>query len=76
MTVILRGEVVPGDLVVIRYESSRGDPPMEEMFYPTCYLRSKGLSNTCTIITDGCFSGSPSFCEGERFLRHCAASLA
>jgi dihydroxy-acid dehydratase len=54
---ILRGEVKPGDVVVIRYEGPRGGPGMQEMLYPTSYLKSKGLAKHCALITDGRFSG-------------------
>jgi dihydroxy-acid dehydratase len=54
---ILTGKVVPGDVVVIRYEGPRGGPGMQEMLYPTSYLKSKGLGKSCALITDGRFSG-------------------
>lgn len=54
---ILRGEVEAGDVVVIRYEGPRGGPGMQEMLYPTSYLKSKGLAKHCALITDGRFSG-------------------
>ncbi len=54
---ILSGEVVAGDVVVIRYEGPRGGPGMQEMLYPTSYLKSKGLGKACALITDGRFSG-------------------
>ena len=54
---ILKGEVQPGDVVVIRYEGPRGGPGMQEMLYPTSYLKSKGLAKHCALITDGRFSG-------------------
>jgi dihydroxy-acid dehydratase len=54
---ILGGEVVAGDVVVIRYEGPRGGPGMQEMLYPTSYLKSKGLGKACALITDGRFSG-------------------
>jgi dihydroxy-acid dehydratase len=54
---ILRGEVKAGDVVVIRYEGPRGGPGMQEMLYPTSYLKSKGLAKHCALITDGRFSG-------------------
>jgi dihydroxy-acid dehydratase len=57
---ILLGEVVPGDVVVIRYEGPRGGPGMQEMLYPTSYLKSKGLGKVCALITDGRFSGGSS----------------
>ncbi|QGM45903.1 dihydroxy-acid dehydratase [Methylocystis heyeri] len=57
---ILTGEVVAGDVVVIRYEGPRGGPGMQEMLYPTSYLKSKGLGKACALITDGRFSGGTS----------------
>jgi dihydroxy-acid dehydratase len=54
---ILGGKVKEGDVVVIRYEGPRGGPGMQEMLYPTSYLRSKGLDRRCALITDGRFSG-------------------
>jgi dihydroxy-acid dehydratase len=54
---ILGGRVRAGDVVVIRYEGPRGGPGMQEMLYPTSYLKSKGLSKVCALITDGRFSG-------------------
>jgi len=50
----------PGDVVVIRYEGPRGGPGMQEMLYPTSYLKSKGLGKACALITDGRFSGGSS----------------
>lgn len=57
---ILGGEVVAGDVVVIRYEGPKGGPGMQEMLYPTSYLKSKGLGSSCALITDGRFSGGTS----------------
>jgi dihydroxy-acid dehydratase len=57
---ILTGKVVAGDVVVIRYEGPRGGPGMQEMLYPTSYLKSKGLGKACALITDGRFSGGTS----------------
>ncbi|WP_330082601.1 dihydroxy-acid dehydratase [Methylocystis iwaonis] len=57
---ILTGEVTAGDVVVIRYEGPRGGPGMQEMLYPTSYLKSKGLGKACALITDGRFSGGTS----------------
>ncbi|MDE3240912.1 MAG: dihydroxy-acid dehydratase, partial [Paracoccaceae bacterium] len=54
---ILSGKVVPGEVVVIRYEGPRGGPGMQEMLYPTSYLKSKGLGKACALVTDGRFSG-------------------
>jgi dihydroxy-acid dehydratase len=60
VTGILVGKVVAGDVVVIRYEGPRGGPGMQEMLYPTSYLKSKGLGKACALITDGRFSGGTS----------------
>jgi dihydroxy-acid dehydratase len=57
---ILGGRVQAGDVVVIRYEGPRGGPGMQEMLYPTSYLKSKGLGKRCALITDGRFSGGSS----------------
>ncbi|ROP76218.1 dihydroxyacid dehydratase [Stenotrophomonas rhizophila] len=57
---ILADEVVAGDVVVIRYEGPRGGPGMQEMLYPTSYLKSKGLGKHCALLTDGRFSGGTS----------------
>jgi len=57
---ILADEVVAGDVVVIRYEGPRGGPGMQEMLYPTSYLKSKGLGKQCALLTDGRFSGGTS----------------
>ena len=57
---ILQGRIAPGDVVVIRYEGPRGGPGMQEMLYPTSYLKSKGLGKVCALITDGRFSGGTS----------------
>ncbi|MDB5509673.1 MAG: dihydroxy-acid dehydratase [Hyphomicrobiales bacterium] len=57
---ILRGKIVAGDVVVIRYEGPRGGPGMQEMLYPTSYLKSRGLGKACALITDGRFSGGTS----------------
>jgi dihydroxy-acid dehydratase len=57
---ILSNEIKPGDVLVIRYEGPRGGPGMQEMLYPTSYLKSKGLGKTCALITDGRFSGGTS----------------
>ena len=54
---ILGGGVTAGEVVIIRYEGPRGGPGMQEMLYPTSYLKSKGLAKTCALITDGRFSG-------------------
>ena len=60
VTAILTGQVVAGDVVVIRYEGPRGGPGMQEMLYPTSYLKSKGLGAACALVTDGRFSGGTS----------------
>jgi dihydroxy-acid dehydratase len=57
---ILKGVVKAGDVVVIRYEGPKGGPGMQEMLYPTSYLKSKGLDKKCALITDGRFSGGTS----------------
>ncbi|HWG05072.1 MAG TPA: dihydroxy-acid dehydratase [Beijerinckiaceae bacterium] len=57
---ILHGKVIGGEVVVIRYEGPRGGPGMQEMLYPTSYLKSKGLGKACALITDGRFSGGTS----------------
>lgn len=57
---ILSGEVKPGDVVVVRYEGPRGGPGMQEMLYPTSYLKSMKLGKVCALITDGRFSGGSS----------------
>ncbi|HEY5471152.1 MAG TPA: dihydroxy-acid dehydratase [Bacteroidales bacterium] len=57
---ILNGDVKAGDVVVIRYEGPKGGPGMQEMLYPTSYLKSKGLDKKCALITDGRFSGGTS----------------
>ncbi len=60
VTGILTGQVAAGDVLVIRYEGPRGGPGMQEMLYPTSYLKSKGLGKVCALITDGRFSGGTS----------------
>ena len=57
---ILDGEVAAGDVVVVRYEGPKGGPGMQEMLYPTSYLKSKGLGKACALVTDGRFSGGTS----------------
>lgn len=57
---ILDGKVKAGDVVVIRYEGPRGGPGMQEMLYPTSYLKSQGLGKECALLTDGRFSGGTS----------------
>ena len=63
---ILGDRIVPGDVVLIRFEGPRGAPGMQEMLYPTSYLKSKGLGKTCALITEGRFSdGSSGLCIGH-----------
>ncbi|WP_291423146.1 dihydroxy-acid dehydratase [Deinococcus sp.] len=63
---ILDGSVLEGEVVVIRYEGPRGGPGMQEMLYPTSYLKSKGLGKACALVTDGRFSGGSSgLCIGH-----------
>ncbi|HBS24670.1 dihydroxy-acid dehydratase, partial [Thalassospira sp.] len=57
---VLGGEVKEGDVVVIRYEGPKGGPGMQEMLYPTSYLKSMGLGKACALVTDGRFSGGTS----------------
>ena len=57
---ILGDQVKPGDVVVIRYEGPKGGPGMQEMLYPTSYLKAKGLGKVCALLTDGRFSGGTS----------------
>jgi dihydroxy-acid dehydratase len=57
---ILGDRVQPGEVVVIRYEGPKGGPGMQEMLYPTSYLKSKGLGKACALVTDGRFSGGSS----------------
>jgi dihydroxy-acid dehydratase len=57
---ILADKIVAGDVVVIRYEGPKGGPGMQEMLYPTSYLKSKGLGKSCALLTDGRFSGGTS----------------
>ncbi|WP_026376129.1 dihydroxy-acid dehydratase [Aestuariibacter salexigens] len=69
---ILSDEVSAGDVVVIRYEGPRGGPGMQEMLYPTSYLKSKGLGKSCALITDGRFSGGTSGLS----IGHCSPEAA
>jgi len=63
---ILGGKIKPGDVVVVRYEGPRGGPGMQEMLYPTSYLKAVGLGPQCALITDGRFSGGSSgLCIGH-----------
>ena len=60
VTAILTDQIVAGDVVLIRYEGPKGGPGMQEMLYPTSYLKSKGLGKACALLTDGRFSGGTS----------------
>lgn len=60
VTAILTDQIVAGDVVLIRYEGPKGGPGMQEMLYPTSYLKSKGLGAQCALLTDGRFSGGTS----------------
>lgn len=60
VSAILNDKIVKGDVVIIRYEGPKGGPGMQEMLYPTSYLKSKGLGKDCALITDGRFSGGTS----------------
>jgi dihydroxy-acid dehydratase len=60
ITGILEGKVKAGDVIIIRYEGPKGGPGMQEMLYPTSYIKSKGLGKTCALVTDGRFSGGTS----------------
>jgi dihydroxy-acid dehydratase len=60
VTAILNDKIVAGDIVIIRYEGPKGGPGMQEMLYPTSYLKSKGLGKACALLTDGRFSGGTS----------------
>ncbi len=57
---ILNDKIVAGDVVVIRYEGPKGGPGMQEMLYPTSYLKSKNMGKVCALLTDGRFSGGTS----------------
>jgi dihydroxy-acid dehydratase len=57
---VLEGRIKEGDVVIIRYEGPQGGPGMQEMLYPTSYLKSKGLGKACALLTDGRFSGGTS----------------
>ena len=57
---ILKGKIKKGDVVLIRYEGPKGGPGMQEMLYPTSYLKSRNLGKSCALITDGRFSGGTS----------------
>jgi len=60
VTAILNDKIVAGDIVIIRYEGPKGGPGMQEMLYPTSYLKSKGMGKACALLTDGRFSGGTS----------------
>jgi dihydroxy-acid dehydratase len=60
VTAILGDKIIAGDVVVISYEGPRGGPGMQEMLYPTTYLKSKDLGKVCALLTDGRFSGGTS----------------
>jgi dihydroxy-acid dehydratase len=60
VTKILGGAVTAGDVVIVRYEGPKGGPGMQEMLYPTSYIKSRGLGKACALITDGRFSGGTS----------------
>ena len=60
VSAILTNKIKPGDVLVIRYEGPKGGPGMQEMLYPTSYLKSKGLGAACALVTDGRFSGGTS----------------
>jgi len=57
---VLNSKVIAGDVVIIRYEGPKGGPGMQEMLYPTSYLKSKGMGKVCALLTDGRFSGGTS----------------
>jgi dihydroxy-acid dehydratase len=69
---ILDDKVIAGDIVLIRYEGPKGGPGMQEMLYPTSYLKSKGLGKACALITDGRFSGGTSGLS----IGHCSPEAA
>jgi dihydroxy-acid dehydratase len=69
---ILNDSIVAGDIVLIRYEGPKGGPGMQEMLYPTTYLKSKGLGKDCALITDGRFSGGTSGLS----IGHCSPEAA
>ena len=69
---LLSNEIKAGDVLVIRYEGPRGGPGMQEMLYPTSYLKSKGLGKACALVTDGRFSGGTSGLS----IGHCSPEAA
>ena len=72
VSAILGNEVVAGDVVLIRYEGPKDGPGMQEMLYPTSYLKSKGLGKECALLTDGRFSGGTSGLS----IGHCSPEAA
>jgi dihydroxy-acid dehydratase len=72
VSAILGGRIKPGDIVLVRYEGPRGGPGMQEMLYPTSYLKSKGLGKVCALVTDGRFSGGSSGLS----IGHCSPEAA
>ena len=72
VTGVLTGQVIAGDVVVIRYEGPKGGPGMQEMLYPTSYIKSKGLGKACALLTDGRFSGGTSGLS----IGHCSPEAA
>ena len=69
---ILADKVKPGDVVIVRYEGPKGGPGMQEMLYPTSYIKSKGLGKVCALLTDGRFSGGTSGLS----IGHCSPEAA
>jgi dihydroxy-acid dehydratase len=69
---ILADKVQPGDVVIVRYEGPKGGPGMQEMLYPTSYIKSKGLGKACALLTDGRFSGGTSGLS----IGHCSPEAA
>jgi dihydroxy-acid dehydratase len=69
---ILADKIVAGDIVVVRYEGPKGGPGMQEMLYPTSYIKSKGLGKACALLTDGRFSGGTSGLS----IGHCSPEAA
>jgi dihydroxy-acid dehydratase len=69
---ILNDEVKAGDVVIVRYEGPKGGPGMQEMLYPTSYIKSKGLGKACALLTDGRFSGGTSGLS----IGHCSPEAA
>ena len=66
---ILSGQIKAGDIVLINYEGPKGGPGMQEMLYPTSYIKAKKLGAVCALITDGRFSGGPRDSRSDTFLR-------